>query len=98
MSGRAAREKTELEDQLVEILFSVQWFICNHAQLAWPSKTRLPSWPADPSRERTDRHATERVALVPDAEASVIDGVVNLWWEKDGSVVLALEPIPLAQA
>jgi hypothetical protein len=83
MSGCAASEA----DVLVEILLSVQWFICDHTQLAWPSNTRLPSWPAEPSRELMDRHAAELVALVPDARVSVAGGVVNLWWEKDGKVV-----------
>jgi hypothetical protein len=97
MTGRAAGDETDLEDHLVDILTSVQWFICNGAKLAWPSNTPVPSWPSDPSRGLVDRHATELVALVPHAEASVADGVVNLWWEKDGTVVLALEPIPLAR-
>ena len=97
MAGRASDGEDAIEDELVNVLLDLQWFICNGSGRAWPSSTPLPKTPADPSRESIEQHSSQLVALVPDAEVSIHDGVLNLWWEKEGRTILALEPIPIAE-
>jgi hypothetical protein len=96
MLGGVGRGEDELETQLLNILLSVQWFICNCTRRAWPSEAPLPSYPAEASRDAFERHSSQLDALVPQPEVSLDDQVVRLWWEHQGRVTLALEPISIA--
>jgi hypothetical protein len=93
--GDVADDEAAIESQLLNILLSVQWFICNCTKRGWPSATPLPASPSDHSRANLQRHALELDAVVPDAEVSIANGEATLWWEHKGQIILALDPIPL---
>jgi hypothetical protein len=89
-----AGEDEEVERELTNVLLSVQSFFFNHGRRAWPSETKLAEAPEPDAVDVRERmNAWDRGCPIPNV--AIYDDVVHVHWERDGKVVLALDPIPV---